>query len=120
MIPSKGGAGVGTTKRGTGSKIMAIADRHGRPANHVDSATPHEVTLVEATLAHRLVRKTPERLIGDNAYDLTSSMRSSRSAASNSSRLTAATAHAGPRMVGQFPGHVALACRLILLLVFMR
>jgi len=25
----KGGAGVGTTKRGKGSKIMAIADRHG-------------------------------------------------------------------------------------------
>ena len=66
----KGGAGVGTTKRGKGSKIMAIADRHGRPvATHTDSATPHEVTLVEATLAHRLVRKTPERLIGDNAYE---------------------------------------------------
>jgi transposase len=66
----KGGAGVGTTKRGKGSKIMAIADRHGRPvAIHIDSATPHEVTLVEATLAHRLVQKTHERLIGDNAYE---------------------------------------------------
>jgi hypothetical protein len=48
-------------KSRTRSKIMAIADRHGRPvAIHIDSATPHEVTLVEATLAHRLVRKTPE------------------------------------------------------------
>jgi transposase len=66
----KGGAGVGTTKRGKGTKIMAIADRHGRPvAIHIDSATPHEVTLVHATLAHRLVRKTPERLIGDTAYE---------------------------------------------------
>lgn len=35
----------------------------------LDSATPHEVTLVEATLAHRLVQKTPGRLIGDNAYE---------------------------------------------------
>ena len=42
----------------------------GRPvAIHIDSATPHEVTLVHATLAHRLVRKTPERLIGDTAYE---------------------------------------------------
>ena len=66
----KGGAGVGTTKRGKGSKIMAIADRHGRPvAIHIDSATPHEVTLVETTLAHRLVQKMPKRLIGDNAYE---------------------------------------------------
>src|SRR5687768_4926939 len=49
---------------------MASADWHGRTvATHTDSATPHEVTLVEATLAHRLVRKTPERLIGDNAYE---------------------------------------------------
>jgi hypothetical protein len=45
---------VGKTKRGKGSKIMAIADRQGRPvAVHVESATPHEVTLVHATLAER-------------------------------------------------------------------
>ena len=66
----KGGAGVGKTKRGKGTKIMAIADRHGLPVVvHVESATPHEVTLVRATLAATLVRKVPERLIGDNAYD---------------------------------------------------
>ncbi len=101
----KGGAGVGTTKRGKGSKIMAITDRHGRPiAIHIDSATPHEVTLVETTLAHRLVQKMPKRLIGDNAYSPTSSMRSSRSAASNSSRLTAATARTGHRMVAHSAG----------------
>ena len=48
-------AGVGKTKRGKGSKIMAIADRQGRPvAVHVESATPHEVTLVHATLASGL------------------------------------------------------------------
>jgi hypothetical protein len=57
FAPAKrGGACVGKTKRGKGSKIMAIADRQGRPvAVHVESATPHEVTLVHATLAERLV-----------------------------------------------------------------
>jgi hypothetical protein len=51
----QGGACVGKTKRGKGSKIMAIADRQGLPvAVHVESATPHEVRLVHATLAERL------------------------------------------------------------------
>jgi len=66
----RGGAAVGKTKRGKGSKIMAIADRQGRPvAVHVESATPHEVKLVQATLAQRFVRQLPVRLIGDNAYE---------------------------------------------------
>jgi transposase len=53
-----------------GSKIMAIADRQGLPvAVHVQSATPHEVTLVHATLAQRFVSQLPVRLIGDNAYE---------------------------------------------------
>jgi transposase len=69
--PAKqGGASIGKTKRGKGSKIMAIADRQGLPvAVHVESATPHEVRLVHATLAERFVRQLPERLIGDNAYE---------------------------------------------------
>jgi IS4 transposase len=36
-------------------------------AVHVERATPHEVTLVHATLAERFVRQLPVRLIGDNA-----------------------------------------------------
>src|SRR5512138_2255066 len=49
---------------------MAIADRRGLPvAVHAESATPHEVTLVHATLAQRFVRQQPVRLIGDNAYE---------------------------------------------------
>ena len=49
---------------------MAIADRHGLPiAVWVESASPHEITLVEATLDNRLVSDQPERLIGDKAYD---------------------------------------------------
>src|SRR5580658_4776292 len=66
----KRGSGVGPTKRGKGSKIMAIADRHGLPvAVHVASASPDEATLVEPTLQRRFLRETPERLIGDKAYD---------------------------------------------------
>jgi transposase len=49
---------------------MAIADRQGLPvAVHVESATPHEVALVHATLAERFVTELPVRLIGDNAYE---------------------------------------------------
>jgi transposase len=39
-------------------------------AVHLESATPHEVTLVHATLAQRFVSQLPVRLIGDNAYEL--------------------------------------------------
>jgi transposase len=61
---------VGKTKRGKGSKIMAIADRTGPPvAIYVSSATPHEVTLVDRKLEACFTTAQPERLIGDKAYD---------------------------------------------------
>jgi len=61
---------VGKTKRGKGTKLMAVADRSGLPvAASVACATPHEVTLVQATLDERFVKELPERLIGDKAYD---------------------------------------------------
>jgi transposase len=66
----KGGLGVGKTKRGKGTKIMAVADRAGLPiAIYVASASPHEVTLVDATLEHRFTQAYPQRLIGDRASD---------------------------------------------------
>src|SRR5467141_4716009 len=66
----KRGSGVGPTKRGKGSKIMAIADGHGFPlAVHVASASPHETKLVEPTLDQRFLAEAPERMIGDRAYD---------------------------------------------------
>jgi hypothetical protein len=47
----KRGLAVGKTKRGKGTKIMAIADASGLPvAAHVESASPHEVKLVEDTI----------------------------------------------------------------------
>jgi transposase len=66
----KRGRLVGKTKRGKGTKIMGVADRHGLPlALRTESASPAEVKLVEATLDQRLVADVPERLIGDKAYD---------------------------------------------------
>src|SRR6266849_4065317 len=66
----KGRSAVGPTRRGKGSKIMAISDGHGLPlAVHVASASPHETKLVESTIQQRFLAETPERLIGDRAYD---------------------------------------------------
>jgi hypothetical protein len=66
----KRGRCVGKTKRGKGTKIISIADGHGLPlALRAESASPAEVTLVEATLQERAVADVPERLIGDKAYD---------------------------------------------------
>jgi transposase len=48
---------------------MAMADRTGFPlAVHVDSASPHEVTLVRKTIEGRFLVPLPERIIGDKAY----------------------------------------------------
>jgi transposase len=49
---------------------MAVADRNGLPvAVSVESATPHEVKLVESTLVQMVIPEPPQNLIGDNAYD---------------------------------------------------
>jgi transposase len=49
---------------------MAIADASGIPiAAHIESASPHEVTLVEATIDSGFTQYAPDRIIGDKAYD---------------------------------------------------
>jgi len=64
------GLAVGKTKRGKGTKILAIADACGLPvAAHVESASPHEVKLVEATIDSGFTRYAPDKLVGDKAYD---------------------------------------------------
>ncbi len=61
---------MGKTKRGKGTKLMAVADGAGLPLSvHTSSASPHEVTLVADTLAQGFTGERPERLIGDKAYD---------------------------------------------------
>jgi len=75
----KGGAKVGKTKRGKGTKWMLLVDGAGTPMGaHLDSASPAEVTLLEKTLATVAVTRThrrgrprcyPDRLIADRGYD---------------------------------------------------
>jgi len=61
---------VGPTRRGKGTKIMAVADGAGLPlAVCTASASPNEVTLVDQTLDACLLDELPLRLIGDKAYD---------------------------------------------------
>ncbi len=61
---------MGNTKRGKGTKVMAVADGSSIPlAIHAESASPHEVTLVGQTLATSFLKEKPERLVGDRAYD---------------------------------------------------
>jgi len=49
---------------------MAIADRSGLPiAVRIESASPHEVKLVDQTIDARFIEATPDKLIGDKAYD---------------------------------------------------
>jgi len=66
----KRGLAVGKTKRGKGTKIMAIADAAGFPVSaHIESASPHEIKLVEATIDSSFTQYAPDRIIGDKAYD---------------------------------------------------
>jgi transposase len=73
----KGGAAVGKTKRGKGTKWMVLVDGAGLPLGvRLESASPSEVTLAEATLAEVHVpqpkgrpRQKPERVIADRGYD---------------------------------------------------
>jgi transposase len=49
---------------------MVVCDAAGLPiAVHTASATPHEITLVEETIAQTLTVGRPRRIIGDRAYD---------------------------------------------------
>jgi transposase len=73
----KRGSAVGKTKRGKGTKWMVLADGEGVPLGvRLESASPSEVTLAEATLAEIHVpqpkgrpRQKPERVIADRGYD---------------------------------------------------
>ncbi len=67
----KGGAEVGKTKRGKGTKWMVVADGTGVPvACTIASASPSEVTLVEETLETVPRHEgTVTPLIADRGYD---------------------------------------------------
>lgn len=64
----KRGRDIGPTKRGKGTKIMALTDAHGLPiAIRTVSARPNEVTLADRTIRSSAVK--PKRVIADRAYD---------------------------------------------------
>ena len=66
----KGGALVGPTQCGKGTKIMVLTDAQGTPLFvEIHSASPAEVTLIESLLARRQLRCRPKRLIYDRAAD---------------------------------------------------
>jgi transposase len=73
----KGGEAVGKTKRGKGTKWMVLVDGQGLPLGvRLESASPAEVTLAEATLQEVRVprpkgrpRQKPKRVIADAGYD---------------------------------------------------
>jgi transposase len=73
----KRGSAVGKTKRGKGTKWMVLVDGQGLPLGvRLESASPAEVTLAEATLAEVKVprskgrpRQKPKRIIADRGYD---------------------------------------------------
>lgn len=65
-----GGDGIGCTKAGKGVKIMVLVDARGLPVSvHTASASPHESQLVQQLFEFMLTRVTPDRVIGDKAYD---------------------------------------------------
>jgi Transposase DDE domain len=49
---------------------MVVADSHGLPVGLcIESASPHEVKLVDSTLVAMVIPEAPQNLVGDNAYD---------------------------------------------------
>lgn len=65
-----GGDGVGLTQAGKGVNIMVLVDARGLPvAVDCASATQRESRLVQDLFAFMLTSETPERVIGDKAYD---------------------------------------------------
>src|SRR5690606_19148541 len=65
-----GGDGIGCTKAGKGVKIMVLVDARGLPvAVNTAAASPHERKLVQGLFDFMLTSLTPDRVIGDKAYD---------------------------------------------------
>jgi transposase len=69
--PAKtGGAGVGLTRKGKGTKMQIVVDGQGVPLGlSVNAACVGEPQMVQGTLDFPEPEAHPERLIGDKAYD---------------------------------------------------
>ena len=61
---------MGKTRRGSATKLVAIADRSGLPVSAtIASGERNEVVLVDDAVKQRFTSQAPQRLIGDRAYD---------------------------------------------------
>jgi transposase len=78
FVPAKnGGAGVGLTRKGKGTKWVLVVDGHSLPLGfHLASANQAEVRLAEQTLASIRVARSrgrpkerPAKLVAERAYD---------------------------------------------------
>ena len=66
----KGGAAVGKTKKGKGTKVMLLVDGDGLPLGvHIAGANEAEVDLIEDLIDFRTIEDSPQRLIYDRAAD---------------------------------------------------
>jgi transposase len=66
----KGGAEVGATKKGKGTKILLMVDGEGTPLSaFITSAQQAEVNTLETLVETRLTDQQPRRLIYDRAAD---------------------------------------------------
>jgi transposase len=65
-----GGAEVGATKQGKGTKLMLMIDGEGTPlSTFITSANHAEVNAIETLVDARVTEKQPRRLIYDRAAD---------------------------------------------------
>ena len=70
LLRQKKGDLVGKTKRGKGTKIMALVDGNGLPlAIDIESASPSEVKLIERLIDKAATEYVPNKLIYDKAAD---------------------------------------------------
>ncbi len=70
MSMLKRGRSVGKTKRGNGTKIMAIANNRSLPISlGIEGASRHESQLAERAIRSCYTANLPQRVVGDKAYD---------------------------------------------------
>jgi hypothetical protein len=98
----KRGCDIGPTKRGKGTKIMALTDAHGFALSiRTFSARPNEVTLAERTVRSSPIK--PERVIADRVYE-SDKLRASMA---KRGRIAATGPGRPPRMAGPCADTVA-------------
>lgn len=69
-LAKRGGAKVGKSMKGTGSKLMLLLSKNQIPVSlELHGASRHETTFIPSLIRNRMVRSKLARIIGDKAYD---------------------------------------------------